>query len=188
MTDSLNMLIGSILISNIVLTQFLGLCPFFGVSSKKGSALGLGFATAFVLTLSATLSHVIYHYLLIPYSLEFLRLLAFILVIAVSVQVTEMLLQALSPLLHQVLGIYLPLITTNCAVLGVAILGIQADYSLFDTVLYAFGSALGFSLVLQLFANLRERIQVADVPKPFQGPAIALSTAGMMALAFMGFA
>jgi len=188
MTDYALILIGTILVNNFVLAKFLGLCPFMGVSRKVETAIGLGLATTFVLTLSGATAYLVDHWLLIPLQIEFLRTIAFILVIAVVVQFTEMVMHKTSPMLYQVLGIYLPLITTNCIVLGVALLNAKEDKGFVGATLYAFGAALGFSLVLTLFAGLRERVAVADVPQPFQGNAIALVTAGLMSLAFMGFA
>jgi electron transport complex protein RnfA len=188
MTEYALILIGTILVNNFVLAKFLGLCPFMGVSRKVETAIGLGLATTFVLTLSGAAAYLVDHWLLIPLGIEFLRTIAFILVIAVVVQFTEMVMHKTSPMLYQVLGIYLPLITTNCIVLGVALLNVKEDHGFVGATLYAFGAALGFSLVLTLFAGLRERVAVADVPEPFQGNAIALVTAGLMSLAFMGFA
>ena len=188
MTEYALILIGTILVNNFVLAKFLGLCPFMGVSRKVETAIGLGLATTFVLTLSGATAYLVDHWLLIPLGIEFLRTIAFILVIAVVVQFTEMAMHKTSPMLYQVLGIYLPLITTNCIVLGVALLNSKEDHGFVGATLYAFGAALGFSLVLTLFAGLRERVAVADVPQPFQGNAIALVTAGLMSLAFMGFA
>jgi electron transport complex protein RnfA len=188
MTDYALILIGTILVNNFVLAKFLGLCPFMGVSRKVETAIGLGLATTFVLTLSGATAYLVDHWLLIPLGIEYLRTIAFILVIAVVVQFTEMVMHKTSPMLYQVLGIYLPLITTNCIVLGVALLNSKQDHGFVGATLYAFGAALGFSLVLTLFAGLRERVAVADVPQPFQGNAIALVTAGLMSLAFMGFA
>ena len=180
-------LVSTILVNNFVLVKFLGLCPFMGVSRKLETATGMGLATTFVLTLSSICSYLTNEYLLAPLGLEYLRTIAFILVIAVVVQFTEMVVHKTSPLLYQVLGIFLPLITTNCAVLGVALLNTQAQNSFTESALYGFGAAIGFSLVMVLFAALRERIAVAAVPLPFQGAAIALITAGLMSLAFMGF-
>ena len=188
MKDYALILIGTILVNNFVLAKFLGLCPFMGVSRKVETAIGLGLATTFVLTLSGATAYLVDHWLLKPLDIEFLRTIAFILVIAVVVQFTEMVMHKTSPILYQVLGIYLPLITTNCIVLGVALLNAKEDKGFVGATLYAFGAALGFSLVLTLFAGLRERVAVADVPAPFQGNAIALVTAGLMSLAFMGFA
>lgn len=181
-------IVGTVLVNNFVLVKFLGLCPFMGVSRKLESAIGMGLATTFVLTLSSVASYLIETYALAPLDLEYLRTISFILVIAAVVQFTEMLVRKTSPLLYQVLGIYLPLITTNCAVLGVALLNVQQQHSLAGSAVYGLGAALGFSLVLTLFAAMRERLAAAAVPAPFRGAALALITAGMMALAFMGFA
>jgi len=186
-TEPLLILIGAILVNNFVLVQFLGLCPFMGVSGKLETALSMALATTFVLTLASASSHLVYHYLLAPFGLEYLNIIAFILVIAALVQFTEILVRHSSPLLYRVLGVFLPLITSNCAVLGVALLNVGAARSFTGAVLYGLGAALGFSLVLVLFAALRERLDAADVPMPFRGPAIAMVTAGLMALAFMGF-
>jgi electron transport complex protein RnfA len=181
-------LISTVLVNNFVLVKFLGLCPFMGVSRKLETATGMGLATTFVLTLSSICSYLVNEYLLAPLGLEFLRTIAFILVIAVVVQFTEMVVHKTSPLLYQMLGIFLPLITTNCAVLGVALLNTQAEHGFLESGVYGFGAAAGFSMVLILFAAMRERITVADVPVVFRGPAIALITAGLMSMAFMGFA
>lgn len=181
-------LIGTVLVNNFVLSKFLGLCPFMGVSRKLETATGMGLATTFVLTLSSVCSYLANTYLLEPLGLEYLRTITFILVIAAVVQFTEMMMHKTSPMLYQVLGIFLPLITTNCAVLGVALLNVQESHSFVESALYGFGAAVGFSLVLVLFAAVRERIAVADVPQVFQGSAIALITAGLMSMAFMGFA
>ncbi|NKN32116.1 electron transport complex subunit RsxA [Marichromatium bheemlicum] len=188
MTEYALILVGTVLVNNFVLVKFLGLCPFMGVSKKLETAAGMGLATTFVLTLSSVSSWLVNAYLLEPLGIEYLRTIAFILVIAVVVQFTETVMHKTSPVLYQVLGIFLPLITTNCAVLGVALLNLQAEHTLVEATLYGFGAALGFSLVLALFAAIRERVAVADVPEPFQGSAIALVTAGLMSLAFMGFA
>jgi len=181
-------LISTVLVNNFVLVKFLGLCPFMGVSRKLETAVGMGLATTFVLTLSSICSYLVNEYLLIPLGLEYLQTIAFILVIAVVVQFTEMVMHKTSPVLYQVLGIFLPLITTNCAVLGVALLNVQEQHGFIESALYGFGAATGFSLVLVLFAAVRERVTVAEVPLPFQGNAIALITAGLMSMAFMGFA
>lgn len=180
-------LLSTVLVNNFVLVKFLGLCPFMGVSRKLESAFGMAAATTFVLTLSSTLSYVVNTALLIPFDLQYLQTISFILVIAIVVQFTEIMVRAISPLLHQVLGIYLPLITTNCAVLGVALLNVQQAHNLIESILFGFGAAVGFSLVLILFAAIRERLLAADIPKPFQGASISLVTAGLMSLAFMGF-
>jgi len=187
MSEYLLILVSTILVNNFVLVKFLGLCPFMGVSNKLETAMGMGFATTFVLTLASICSYLANQYLLAPLGLEYLRTITFIVVIAVVVQMTEAIVHKTSPLLHQVLGIYLPLITTNCAVLGVALLSVQEEHNFIESGLYGFGAALGFSLVLVLFSTIRERITVSDVPEPFRGNAIALVTAGLMSVAFMGF-
>lgn len=187
MTEYLLILVSTILVNNFVLVKFLGLCPFMGVSKKLETAVGMGLATTFVLTLASVCSYLANAYILAPLELEYLRTITFIVVIAVVVQFTEAVVQKTSPLLYQVLGIYLPLITTNCAVLGVALLNVQADHGFLESALYGFGAAVGFSLVLSLFSTMRERIAVSDVPLPFKGNAIALITAGLMSVAFMGF-
>ncbi|BCO31586.1 electron transport complex subunit A [Thiohalobacter sp. COW1] len=187
MTEYLLILISTVLVNNFVLVKFLGLCPFMGVSRKLETATGMGLATTFVLTLSSICSYLANEYLLAPLGLEYLRTITFILVIAVVVQFTEMVVHKTSPLLYQVLGIFLPLITTNCAVLGVALLNVQQQHGFMESAVYGFGAAVGFSLVLILFAAIRERVAAADVPTPFQGASIALITAGLMSLAFMGF-
>ena len=188
MTEFALILISTVLVNNFVLVKFLGLCPFMGVSRKLETATGMGLATTFVLTLSSICSYLVNEFLLAPLGLEFLRTIAFIMVIAVVVQFTEMVVHKTSPLLYQVLGIFLPLITTNCAVLGVALLNVQTEHGFLQSAVFGFGAAVGFSMVLVMFAAMRERIQVADVPVAFRGPAIALITAGLMSLAFMGFA
>jgi electron transport complex protein RnfA len=187
MKDYLLILVGTTLVNNFVLVKFLGLCPFMGVSRKLETAMGMGLATTFVLTLSSVTSYLANEYLLLPLGLEYLRTITFIVVIAVVVQFTEMVVHKTSPLLYQVLGIFLPLITTNCAVLGVALLNVQSQHGFIESFLYGFGAALGFTLVLVLFAAVRERVDVADVPTPFKGNSIALITAGLISMAFMGF-
>ena len=182
------LLLGAILVNNFVLVQFLGLCPFMGVSGKLETAIGMSSATTFVLTLASICSWMTYEWLLEPLGLEYPRTITFILVIAVVVQFTEMVVRKTSPLLYKVLGVFLPLITTNCAVLGVALLNINKEHSFVESALYGFGAAAGFSMVLVLFAAMRERIAVADVPMPFKGAAVGMVTAGLMSLAFMGFA
>lgn len=188
MTEIILLLISTVLVNNFVLAKFLGLCPFMGVSNRVETATGMAAATTFVLTLASVASYLINTYILVPLDLEYLQLLSFILAIAVVVQFTEMVIQKTSPLLYRLLGIFLPLITTNCAVLGVALLNANQAHNFIESIIFGFGAALGFSLVLILFAAIRERIAVADVPQPFQGAAIALITAGLMSLAFMGFA
>lgn len=187
MPDALTILLTTLFVNNFVLVQFLGLCPFMGTSRKIDSAVGMAAATTFVLTLSSAISYLVNEYLLVPLGIEYLRILAFIFVIAVVVQLTEIVMKKTQPMLYQVLGLFIPLITTNCAVLGVALLNIRQSRSFFESVIFGFGAALGFSLVLILFAGLRERMAGADIPKPFQGTAIGMITAGMMSLAFMGF-
>jgi electron transport complex protein RnfA len=187
MTEYALILVSTILVNNFVLVKFLGLCPFMGVSRKLETAMGMGLATTFVLTLSSVCSYLVNEYLLGPLGLEYLRTIAFILVIAAVVQFTEMVVRKTSPLLYNVLGIFLPLITTNCAVLGVALLNVQEEHNLIQSALYGFGAAIGFSMVLVMFAAMRERLAVADAPEVFKGNALALITAGLMSLAFMGF-
>lgn len=186
-TEFILLLISTVLVNNFVLVQFLGLCPFMGVSSKLETAIGMSMATTFVLTLASVCSYLIETYLLAVFGLEYLRTLSFILVIAVVVQFTEMVVQKTSATLYRLLGIFLPLITTNCAVLGVALLNIKEQHTLMESIIYGFGAALGFSLVLILFSAMRERLAAADVPTPFKGASIAMITAGLMSLAFMGF-
>tara|TARA_R110001592_G_scaffold42654_4_gene138488 strand:+ start:134 stop:715 length:582 start_codon:yes stop_codon:yes gene_type:complete len=187
MSEYLLILVSTILVNNFVLVQFLGLCPFMGVSNKLETAMGMGLATTFVLTLSSLCSYLAFNYLLQPLGLEYLQTITFILVIAFVVQFTEMVVRKTSPVLYRVLGIFLPLITTNCAVLGVALLNIKKQNGFMESILYGFGAAVGFSMVLILFSAMRERIAVADVPTPFKGSAIGMVTAGLMSLAFMGF-
>ena len=166
MTEYVLLLIGTVLVNNFVLVQFLGLCPFMGVSGKLDTAIGMSLATTFVLTLASVTSYLVNQYILAPLDIEFLRTMSFILVIAVVVQFTEMVVRKTSPTLYRLLGIFLPLITTNCAVLGVALLNIKEDHTFLQSAVYGFGAAVGFSLVLVLFAALRERLAAADVPTP----------------------
>jgi len=187
MTELAIILVSTVLVNNFVLVKFLGLCPFMGVSRNVDTAAGMGLATTFVLTLSSICSYLANEYLLVPLGLEYLRTITFILVIAAVVQFTEMVVHKTSPLLYKVLGIFLPLITTNCAVLGVALLNVQQRLNFIESAVYGFGAAVGFSMVLVLFSAIRERVAAADVPVPFRGSAIALITAGLMSLAFMGF-
>ncbi len=186
--DLLLLAVAAVLVNNFVLTQFLGLCPFMGVSRRVETAAGMAMATAFVLTLASVLSYLIFAYLLEPFGATYLRTPAFILVIAVAVQFTEIMVRSTSPLLHQVLGLYLPLITTNCAVLGVALLNLRGGHDLVASAVYGASAAAGFGLVLVLFAAMRERLEGADVPTPFRGAPIALITAGILSMGFMGFA
>jgi len=180
-------IISTVLVNNIVLTKILGLCPFMGVSKKLETSVSMSAATAFVLTIGSMTSWAINHYLLEPNNLIYLRTITFIVVIAAVVQFTEMLMEKHFPFLYKMLGIFLPLITTNCAVLGIPLLNAQASHTLIESAFFGFGGALGFSLVLILFASTRERLEGADIPKPFKGSAIAMTTAAIMSLAFMGF-
>ena len=179
--------ISAIFVNNIIFSQFLGICPFLGVSKKLDTSLGMGAAVAFVMTLATIVTWLVQHYLLNPFNLGYLQTLSFILVIAALVQMVEIILKKVSPALYQALGIFLPLITTNCAVLGVAILVIQKDYNLIQGVVYAISTAIGFALAMALFAGLREQLALVKVPKGMQGTSIVLVTAGLLALAFMGF-
>ena len=185
--DYFLILIGTVLVNNIVLIKVLGLCPFMGVSKKLETSIAMAAATTFVLTVGSGTSYLISHYLL-GTELFYLRTLSFIVVIAGVVQFTEMFLEKTSPVLYQSLGIFLPLITTNCAVLGIPLLNVQSNHNFIESLLFGLGGAIGFSMVLIMFASLRERLDAADVPTPFKGSAIAMITAGLMSLAFMGFA
>ncbi len=187
MTEYLLLFVGTVLVNNIVLVKFLGLCPFMGVSTRLETACGMGLATAFVLTLACICSFMINRFILLPLELGYLRTMAFIFVIAVVVQFTELMVRKISPLLYRLLGIFLPLITSNCAVLGVALLNSNQSHNFLQSVVYGLGAAAGFSLVMILFAAMRERLAVADIPAPFRGASIALITAGLMSLAFSGF-
>jgi electron transport complex protein RnfA len=188
MTELLLLALGASLVNNFVLTNFLGLCPFVGVSRRFEAAAGMALATLFVLTLASGLGFALWQWVLVPLGLEHLRTLVFILLIAGVVQLTELLVRATSPLLHQLLGIFLPLITTNCAVLGVALLNVDRQHGLLESLLFGASAGAGFGLALLLFTALRERLETADMPAAFRGAPIALLTAGLMALAFMGFA
>lgn len=179
--------ISAIFVNNIVLSQFLGICPFLGVSKKVDTAMGMGAAVAFVLTLATIVTFLLQQYVLVPLHIEYLQTISFILVIASLVQMVEIILKKISPPLYQALGIFLPLITTNCAVLGVAILVIQKQFSLIESVVYAFSTAIGFALALIVFAGLREQLTLTNVPKGMRGMSIVLITAGLLSLAFMGF-
>lgn len=179
--------ISAILIENFVLVRFLGICPFLGVSKKLDTAVGMGMAVTFVITLSSAITWLVYKLMLVPLKLEYMRTIAFILVIAALVQFIEMFLQKSMPALYNALGIYLPLITTNCAVLAVAIINIDKNYSLLQAIVFGFSASLGFMLAIVLFAAIRERLEFCDIPKPFQGFPIALITAALMSIAFMGF-
>ena len=187
MTELLAILIATVLVNNFVLVQFLGLCPFMGVTQRLEGTMGMCFATVFVLTVASGLSWCLNHFVLAPFDLQYLRIISFIVVIAAVVQFTEIMVRAVSPLLHQVLGIFLPLITTNCAVLGVALLNVREQHSFLESLFFGLGAAIGFSLVLLALAAQRERLALANVPAPFRGAAIGLISAGIMALAFIGF-
>ncbi len=180
-------IIGSIFVSNIVLTQFLGICPFVGVSNKLSTSIGMGGAVIFVLTLATMVTWIIQYYVLNPFGLEFMQTIVFILVIAALVQMVEIILKKVSPPLYQALGVFLPLITTNCAVLGVAILTIQKHFNLLEGVTFAAANAIGFTMALVIFSGIREHLDLMEVPKGMRGVPIALVTAGILALAFMGF-
>lgn len=179
--------ISAIFVNNIILSQFLGICPFLGVSQKINTSLGMSAAVAFVITLSTIVTYLIQYYILNPFGLQYLQTIVFILVIAALVQMVEIILKKVSPALYQALGIFLPLITTNCAVLGVAILVIQKEYSLLQSIAYAFSTAIGFGVALVIFAGIREQMALTNIPKGIQGTAIVLVTAGLLSLAFMGF-
>lgn len=187
MKQLLLLFLNSIFINNFVLAKFLGLCPVFGVSKQFKSALGLGVATVFVLTTSCIISYLIYFNILLPLNLQWLDIIIFIFIIAAIVQISEIIINAKSPLLQRNLGIFLPLITTNCSVLGVALLNIREQHNFIQTVVYGFGAATGFALVLLAFSAIREQLQVADVPAHFRGNSIAMITMGLIALGFMGF-
>ena len=180
--------IGAIFVNNVVLSQFLGICPFLGVSSKVETSMGMGMAVTFVMALSTVVTWCIQQYILVPFGIEYMQTITFILVIAALVQMVEIVLKKVSPALYQALGIFLPLITTNCAVLGVAIITVQKNFDLLTGVIYAVAAALGFALALILFAGIRERLEVEDTPEAMRGVPIALITAGLLAMAFMGFA
>ena len=180
-------IIGAIFVNNIVLSQFLGICPFLGVSSKVETSLGMGAAVTFVMAITAVVAWSLQKYVLAPLNIEYMQTIVFILVIAALVQMVEIVLKKVSPALYQALGIFLPLITTNCAVLGVAILLVQEQYNLLQSVVYSVSIALGFGLAMVLFAGIRERLELEEVPEAFRGTPIALITAGILAMAFMGF-
>lgn len=187
MNKLLLIIIAAVLVNNYVLMRFLGICPFLGVSRKVKTAMGMSGAVLFVMTMASVATWLIYHYVLVRFNLVYLQTVMFILVIASLVQLVELALQKLSPGLYKALGIYLPLITTNCAVLGVAVLNIQKEHTLIETTIYGLGAAIGFGLAMLLFSGLRERIDLCDTPVPFRGTAIGLITAGLLSLAFMGF-
>ncbi len=180
-------MLSSILVNNFVLSRFLGICPFLGVSKKVETALGMGMAVTFVMVLASIFTYLIQKLILVNLGIEYMQTIAFILVIASLVQFVEMVIQKTSPTLYQALGVYLPLITTNCAVLGVAILNIQSEYNLIETIFNGFAAAIGFTLAIVLFAGIRERLEISDIPEVFQGFPIALISAGLMSIAFLGF-
>ena len=180
-------IISSIFVNNVVLSQFLGICPFLGVSNRVGTSLGMGAAVTFVMAISSIVAYLIQYYVLVPLGIQYMQTIVFILVIAALVQMVEIILKKVSPALYQALGIFLPLITTNCAVLGIAILLVQKEYNLGESVVFATATAIGFSLALVLFAGLRERLELEDVPAGMKGMTIALLTASILAMAFMGF-
>jgi len=188
MTELFLILVSAIFVNNFVLARFLGICPFMGVSKKVETAIGMGMAVIFVMTVASVVTWCLQTYVLTPYGIDYLQTIVFILVIASLVQLVEMVVQKTSPALYQALGIFLPLITTNCAVLGLAVLNIQKDYTFLQAVVFAIGAGLGFTLALVLFAGLRERLAMAPIPKPFRGAAVAFVTAGLLSMAFMGFA
>ena len=180
-------LLSSILVNNFVMSKFLGCCPFLGVSKKINTAVGMGAAVTFVMALASVITYLVQYYVLVPFGIEYLQTIAFILVIAALVQLVEMVIQKMSPSLYNALGVYLPLITTNCAVLGVAILNITESYNLIESLINGVGGALGFPLAIVLFAGIRERLEYSKIPVPLQGFPIALITAGIMSIAFLGF-
>jgi electron transport complex protein RnfA len=181
-------IVSAVLVNNFVLARFLGICPFLGTSKKIETAMGMGMAVVFVITMSASITWLVQSYILVPLQITYMQTIAFILVIAGLVQFVEMVIQKISPALYQALGIYLPLITTNCCVLAVAVLTVQQSFTFIETVVFAFGASSGFAFALILFAGIRERLSLSDIPKPFEGTAIALITAGLLSLAFLGFA
>ncbi len=180
-------IIGAIFVNNVILSQFLGICPFLGVSSKVETSMGMGAAVTFVMAIASVVAWLIQSYILVPLGIEYMQTIVFILVIAALVQMVEIILKKVSPVLYQALGIFLPLITTNCAVLGVAILMIQKEFSLMQSLVYAVSSALGFALAMVIFAGIREQLELDEMPEAFRGIPIALITAGILAMAFMGF-
>lgn len=180
-------MVSAILVNNFVLSRFLGICPFFGVSKQVDTAFGMGMAVTFVMTMAGLITYFVHHYLLVKLGLEFLQTAAFILVIASLVQFVEIVLQKMSPTLYQALGVFLPLITTNCAVLGLAFINIQENLNIYQTLVHSIAAAIGFSLAIVLFAGIREKLETSDVPAPFKGFPIALITASLMSIAFLGF-
>ncbi len=188
MAEMILIIIGAAFVNNVVLSQFLGLCPFLGVSKKTGTATGMGLAVIFVITLASGLTSLVYNYILDPLDIEYLQTIVFILLIACLVQFVEMIIKKYSPPLYNALGVYLPLITTNCAVLGVALINVQEEYNLLNSIVNGLGTAIGFTVAIVIMAGIRERIEYNNVPKSFKGSPIVLITAGLMAMAFFGFA
>lgn len=186
-TELILIFLAAVITNNFVLSYFLGICPFLGVSSRLDSAIGMGMATTFVMTITAGVTWVIYHLILVPLNIEYLEYVSFILVIASLVQFVEMFLNKVIPTLYKALGIYLPLITTNCAILGLALFMVLRDYGFIEALVFGFGAGVGFTLALVIMAGIRERLDFADVPEPFKGGPITLIIAGILALAFMGF-
>jgi electron transport complex protein RnfA len=186
-SEFLIILVSAVLVNNFVLARFLGICPFLGVSKKTDTALGMGMAVIFVMTLASIFTNVIYNLVLVPFGLEFLKIVSFILVIASLVQLVETVLRKISPSLYHALGIYLPLITTNCAILGLALLNIIKYYDLVRSIVFGLGAGIGFTLALLIMSGIRERLEFADVPKPLRGVPVALIVAGLLSMAFMGF-
>lgn len=188
MSDLLKIAVAAALVNNVVLSQFLGLCPFIGVSKKTKTASGMGMAVIFVITISSALTSLVYNYILVPLDLDYLKTIVFILLIAALVQFVEMALKKFSPALYKALGVYLPLITTNCAVLGIAITNVQKDYDFITSVVNGLFTAIGFTISIVILAGIREKTEYNDIPKSFKGTPIVLLTAGLMAIAFSGFA
>ena len=186
--EYITIIIFAVFVNNVILSQFLGICPFLGVSTKVSTAAGMGAAVVFVMTLSTIVTFLLQKFVLVPFGIEFLQTIVFILVIAALVQMVEIILKKISPSLYQALGVFLPLITTNCAVLGIAILVVQKGYNLLEGITYSIGISLGFTLAMVIFAGLREHLELVEVPKGVKGIPIALVTAGILAMAFMGFA
>ena len=187
MTELVIIALGAALVNNVVLSQFLGLCPFLGVSKKVDTAIGMGAAVIFVITVASAITWLIYSFILTPLNITYLQTIVFILVIAALVQLVEMILKKSIPSLYQALGVYLPLITTNCAVLGVALINVQKEYNFIESLINGFGTAVGFTISITILAGIRERIENNDVPHSFKGMPIVLITAGLMSIAFMGF-
>lgn len=188
MNEIFVIVISAIFVNNVVFAKFLGICPYLGVSKKLDTAFGMGMAVTFVMTMASAITFVLNEYVLVPFNIIYLQTVMFILVIASLVQIVEIVLKKVSPPLYNSLGIYLPLITTNCAIMGIALLAVQKEYSFFGSVIFGFASALGFCLAILLFAGIREKLVSADVPGPFANVPIGLITAGILAMAFMGFA